>query len=102
MKKIATAVLLATSVLSVLSIAGNRSYEILLAAPTQAGRLTLMPGQYRVMVDGSVAVFQNVRSTQSFRTPVKVEDTGAAYDVTRISTSKNAGAERMDAIEFEG
>lgn len=98
MMKFAVAALFLASV----TFASSKTYEILLPQPTQAGSVLLVPGQYRVTVDGTDVVFQNVRSTQSFRTAVKVEDTGAAYDVTRVSTSKNAGTQRMDAIEFEG
>jgi hypothetical protein len=85
-----------------LSAAASRSCEILLAAPTQAGSVLLQPGQYRVSLDGSEAVFQEVRSARSFRTAVKVEDGGAEFEKTRILTNKNAGPRRVDAIEFEG
>jgi hypothetical protein len=89
-------------VLASLSAAASRSCEILLAAPTQAGSVLLQPGQYRVSVDGSEAVFQEVRSARSFRTAVTVEDSPAEFEKTRILTSKNAGPRRVDAIEIEG
>jgi hypothetical protein len=89
-------------VLAGLSAAASRSCEILLAAPTQAGSILLQPGQYRVSVDGSEAVFQEVRSARSFRTAVRVEDSGAEFEKTRIRTSKNAGPRRVDVIEIEG
>jgi hypothetical protein len=95
MTKIALAMLLCSGLWA-------RTYEILLPSPTKAGQVLLVPGQYRVTLDGTDAVFQNVRNAQSFRTSVKVEDTGASYDATRISTSRNDGAERLDAMELEG
>jgi len=85
-----------------LSAAASRSCEIFLPAPTQAGSVLLQPGQYRVSVDGSEAVFQEVRSARSFRTAVTVEDSPAEFEKTRILTSKNAGPRRVDAIEIEG
>jgi hypothetical protein len=102
MTKIAVAVLLCSGLWASLALAGARSYEILLAAPTQAGKVLLVPGQYRVTVEGTDAIFQNVRSAQSLRTTVKVEDTGASYDATRIGTSRNQGTERMEMMELEG
>jgi len=89
-------------VLASLCAAASRSCVILLAAPTQAGSVLLQPGQYRVSVDGSEAVFQEVRSARSFRTAVTVEDSPAEFEKTRILTSKNAGPRRVDAIEIEG
>ncbi|MDR3699124.1 MAG: hypothetical protein P4L56_05780 [Candidatus Sulfopaludibacter sp.] len=62
----------------------------------------MAPGQYRVTLDGKDAVFTDVRSARSFRTAVTVEDGPARYNATRISTSKDAGMERMDAIELAG
>jgi len=98
----ASLVLVGGLLLTSLSLCDTRSFEILLPQPTHAGGLVLAPGQYRVTVEGSDAVFQEVRSARSFRTAVKVEVSGATYPVTRIRVSKNAGAERMDAIELEG
>lgn len=84
------------------TLSAPRSCEILLASPTKAGDILLQPGQYRVSVDGSDAVFQEVRSARLFRTSVKVEDAGAAFERTRIRTSRETGPRRVDAIEIEG
>lgn len=102
MTRIAALLLASGLLLANLSIARTKTCEILLAAPTQAGTVVLAPGQYRVTMEGTDAIFLDVRSARSFRTAVRVEDSGATYEVTRISTSKKAGMERMNAIEFEG
>jgi hypothetical protein len=102
MRRLASVVLAVGFLAASLFAANARSCEIFLASPTQAGSVLLLPGQYRVSLDGGEAVFQDVRSTRSFRTAVKVEDNGSAYDATRISTTHDSGARRMNAIEFEG
>jgi hypothetical protein len=102
MRKLASFVLAAGLGLVALCSANAGTYEILLPQSIYAGTVLLAPGQYRVTVDGSNAIFQEVRSERSFHAAVRVEDAGVPYEITRIRTSKNAGVERMDAIEFEG
>ena len=74
----------------------------MLVAPTKAGNITLRPGQYRVSVDGSDAVFQDVRNSHQFRIAAKVEDNGETFEQTRVRTSKHSGRRHVEAIEMEG
>ncbi len=102
MTRIACFLFAAGLALTGLSFASSVACEVLLPRPVQAGELRLAAGQYRVTLDGRVVVFTNVRNARCFRTAVTVEDRKAPYVATRISTSKVAGTERMDAIELEG
>lgn len=102
MTRIARYFFAAGFVLAGLSFASSVAYEVLLPQPIQAGSLRLSPGQYRVTLDGNDAVFTDVRSARSFRTAVTVEGSPSPYKATRISTRKDAGMERMDAIELAG
>jgi hypothetical protein len=102
MTRIASFLCAAGLALASLTFASSATYEILLPQAIQAGNLRLAPGQYRVTLEGKDAVFTDVRSARSFRTVVTVEDGQAHYKATRISTSKDAGLERMDAMELAG
>jgi len=87
--------------LSAVAFAGTKSYEILLIAPAQAGTTQLAAGQYRVEVQGSNAVFTNVRSHRSFVAPVKVATT-QKHDTTAVETKKDAGSEHITSIDLGG
>lgn len=103
MTRIVSFVFAAGLALASLSIANAKTYEILLPEATQAGSALIPSGQYRVTVDGTDAVFQDVRGIRSFRTAVKVDDRGPMlFPVTRISTTKGPGVDHLDAIELEG
>lgn len=88
--------------LASLSIASAKAYQITVDEPTQAGMVQLKPGDYKVKVDGSNAVFTNLDSGKSVSTPVKVENTGKKHDVTAVDTSKATGSAKMEAIELGG
>ena len=68
--------------------ANAETYEILLPQAIHAGAVLLQPGQYRVKVDGSNAIFEEVRSERLFQTAVKVEDAGTPYETTGSAPAK--------------
>ncbi|HXS94937.1 MAG TPA: hypothetical protein VN736_10050 [Candidatus Limnocylindrales bacterium] len=94
-------VAIAALALSTLSIASAKSYEILLPTATQVGAVQLAAGQYRVKVEGSNAVFTNVRSEKSYTAPAKIETTQKHED-TAVQTKKDAAGERMESIDLGG
>jgi len=100
MKKLALVGVLA---LSCLSIASAKSYELTLAGPTKAGNVQLKPGQYRLKIDGSNAVFTDVENQKSFTVPVKLENTGKKkFDQTRVDATKDNGTDVIQDIELGG
>lgn len=101
--------LLATGVLTLFSIsllsAGTpraKSYEITIVSPTKAGSVQLKPGQYKVKVEGSNAIFTEVNSSKSLSTPVKVETGDKKFDDTTVQITKDGGTERLDEIDLGG
>ena len=88
--------------LSSLSIAGAKTYDITLSSPAKAGNVELRAGEYKVMVEGSNAVFMNVRTAQKFTAPVKIENTGKKHDYTKVESNKQNGTENIKAIELGG
>ena len=93
--------LIGALVLATIAVAGTPSYEILLPRPTQAGTLLLAPGQYRVWLSGSNAVFTNVVSRHSFMAPVKVEAT-KPHQVTNIEVGKRGDERFLISIDLAG
>ena len=66
-----------------LSIASAKTYGITLLAPTKVGNAQLQPGDYRVKLDGSKAIFTDT--------------------VTRkVDTTAAGGSEHLNAIELQG
>jgi hypothetical protein len=100
MKKLALVGVLA---LSCLSIASAKSYELTLSGPTKAGNVQLKPGQYRLKIDGSNAIFTELENDKSFTVPVKVDTTGTKkFDTTRVDATKDNGTDVIQDIELGG
>ncbi len=99
MKKLFVVTVLA---LSSLTIAGAKSYEIVLSNATKAGAVQLKPGQYKVKVDGSNVTFTDVNTTKSFTTPAKVQTTEQKFDATKVQTTKDGDTERLQEIDLGG
>ena len=85
-----------------LSILCAKTYTITIISPTKAGSAQLKPGDYKVKVEGSNAVFTEVNSSKSVTTPVKVENGDKKYDDTRVQITKDGGTDRLDDIELGG
>jgi hypothetical protein len=85
-----------------LSLLSAKSYDIIISSATKAGTVQLTPGEYKVKVDGSNAVFTNVDNNKSYTTPVKVKSQEKKFDVTAVDTTKVNGTDQMTAIELGG
>jgi hypothetical protein len=101
MKKLLLTSVLALSFLSLASAA--KIYEINLSHPTKVGNVELKPGQYRLKIDGSNAVFMAVDSSKSFTAPVKVENTDRKIENTVVdTTSMTDGTATVKDIQLGG
>src|SRR5881394_1082517 len=88
--------------LSSLTIVSAKTYEITLSNPTKVGSVQLKPGQYKLKVDGSNAVFTDLNSAKSFTTPVKVENGDKKFDDTRVQSVKDGQTDRINEIDLGG
>jgi hypothetical protein len=89
--------------LSSLGIASAKSYDIILEQPAKAGANELKPGEYRVKLDGSQAVFTDVQNAKfSFSVPVTVENNGKKFDSTAVETNNQGGMDNIQAIDLGG
>ena len=96
--------LLITGALAVasLSVASAKSYDIVLANPTQVANQQLKPGEYKVKVEGNTAVFTDVESGKKFTAPAKIETAPKKFDLTAVGTQKKSDVEQMNSIELGG
>jgi hypothetical protein len=87
--------------LSSLGMASAKSYDIVLQAPAMAGTTELKPGEYKLKVEGSEAVF-TAQNAKSFSVPVKVENSDQKFANTSVETSNQGGMDNIQAIDLGG
>ncbi len=88
--------------LSGAAIASAKTYDVSLSNSAKAGSVQLAPGDYKVKVDGSNAIFTGTKTHQSFTVPVKIENGNTKYEETALSTSKASGSDKITSIELGG
>ena len=87
--------------LSSLAIAGAKSYDLVLTAPTKAGSVQLAPGEYKVKVEGSNAVFTDEHS-RAFTVPVTVENSNTKFDATSLDSTIQGNTAQITSIQLGG
>jgi hypothetical protein len=92
--------LLIVGVLGFSSLAFAKSYDIVLSNPTKAGATELKPGEYKLKVEGSQAVF--TRDGQQFTAPVKIQNGARKFDSTVMETKNEAGMDTVKSIDLGG
>jgi hypothetical protein len=89
--------------LSSLPVIYAKSYDITLDTTTKAGTTVLTRGEYRLKVEGSNAVFTNVRNEQRFTAPIKIENASQKHGSTAVESNQmRDGTQRLKAIELGG
>ena len=99
-----TRTLLLTAALAIftLSVASAKTYDILLSSPTKAGNLQLKPGEYRLNVNGTKAIFTDVNTAKSFTTEIKVENSDKKFGDTKIDALSDGPTSVIKDIELGG
>jgi hypothetical protein len=88
--------------LSSLGIASAKSYDIVLNAPARAGATELKPGDYKLKVEGSQAVFTDAENAKSVSVPVKVENSDKKFKNTAVESTNQNGMDTIQAIDLGG
>lgn len=88
--------------LASLGIASAKSYDIVIASPSMAGKAELKPGEYKLKIEGSQAVFTDVQSSKSWTVPVKVENGNQRFDATTIESKSEGDMGHIQAIDLGG
>jgi hypothetical protein len=88
--------------LSSLPLASAKSYDIILNGPAKAGSLQLAPGEYKLKVEGTNAVFTDTQTDKSYTEPVKVEKADKKFDSTMIESRIDGKMENIHSIDLGG
>ena len=83
-----------------LNIASAKSYDVVLNATAKAGTTELKPGEYKVRIEGSQAVFTNVQSNKSVSVPAQVENGQTKFPYTSLETTSQDGMDNIQAIDL--
>lgn len=85
--------------LSTAAIASAKTYEVTVTSPAKAGSVELKPGDYKLKVEGSQAVFTDSHN-KSFSVPAKVENVAKKFDYTSVETASRGGVDTIQAIDL--
>lgn len=100
--KLRTAFALIVLILAAASIAVAGSYGFTVAAPMKAGSVDLAVGDYKVAVQGSVAIVTSLKTYKSFTMMVKTETVETKFATTSVDTTRKDGQSTLRAIEVGG
>jgi hypothetical protein len=67
-----------------------------------AGATQLKPGEYKLKVEGSQAVFTDAENAKSFSVPVKVENSDKKFNYTSVESTNQNGMDQINAIDLAG
>jgi len=88
--------------LATLGIASAKSYDITLSTRAMAGGTELKPGEYKLKVEGSQAVFTDVQSSKSWTAPVKIENSATKFGQTVVESTSQGDMDHIHAIDLGG
>ncbi len=84
------------------SAAKARSYEVQVSSTTKVGTQVLKPGDYKVKLDGSNAVFTKENTKESVSAPATIVTGEEKFGSTVLHEVQDAGQSRVTSIELEG
>jgi hypothetical protein len=79
-----------------------RSYEVSVTAPMKVGTQLLKPGDYKVKLDGSNAVFTRENGKVTITTPAKMVSGAERYGMTMMHEVQDGDDRRVTGIELKG
>lgn len=85
--------------ISAAALASAKTYQITIETPAKAGNVELQPGQYKLKVEGSQAVFTDSHD-KSFTVPAKLENVDRKFSYTTIETANQGGMDTIQAIDL--
>jgi hypothetical protein len=83
-------------------IAGQKSFTVIFDKATTVGAVKLAPGEYKVKVDGTNAVFTNNSNYKSVSTAVKVETAEKKFKDTAVDSVKSDSGDVVSSITVGG
>lgn len=89
------AVLLTLTVFASGAAADQKSFGITLTTVSKIGEIEMMPGDYRVAVDGNSVQFTEVKTGRDFEVQAKVEDMAQKASGIEVHSQKVDGTNRI-------
>jgi hypothetical protein len=86
---------------STVGFAAAKSYEVSVSGTLKAGETELKPGEYKVKVEGTEAIFTD-SSSKTVTLPVKIEKADKKFDITAMETKTENGTKSIEAIRLGG
>ena len=87
--------------LASLAIAGGKSYDVTISKPSKVGSLQLVPGTYKLKLDGSKATFTDAKH-HDFSTDVKVENASKKFGYTAVDSTETGATDQIHSITLGG
>ena len=94
-------ILIGVFALASLAIAGTKSYDVTISKPSKVGSLQLVPGTYKLKVDGSNATFTDAKH-HDFSTAVKIENGAKKFEYTAVDSTETGATEQIHSITLGG
>lgn len=88
--------------LASIGIASAKSYDIRLDSPAMVGTQELKPGDYKLKVEGTQAVFTDVQSSKSWTAAVKVENGPQKFGATTVESTQQGDMAHIHSIDLAG
>lgn len=88
--------------LAIFGMASAKSYDITITDPTMAGATQLQPGEYKLKIEGSQAVFTDVQTAKTFTAPVTVQNANRKFPQTMVESTNHGEMSHIDAIDLGG
>lgn len=84
-----------------LPVASAKSFDVSIAEASVVHNLRLKPGDYRLKLDGSNAIFTDADGN-SFKTAVSVEQEPKKFPDTEVLSTNDANDQRIEEIQLGG
>jgi hypothetical protein len=94
--------LLLAFALAGLSIASAKTYSISFSDRFMVGNTQLKPGDYRLQVEGSKAIFKDRENRTAAEVNVKVQNSQKKFEHTEIQSKQVDGNRRIEEIRLGG
>ena len=88
--------------LSMVAFAAPKTYDVVFSKAVQAGTTELAPGEYKVALEGTNAIFTPAHTHNSLTVPVKVESSNQKYVANAIDTIKAGNKLQLKSIGLGG
>lgn len=85
--------------ISTAALASAKTYDLTIQDAVKAGSVELQPGQYKLKVENSQAVFTDSHD-KSVTVPATVENVDRKFPYTSIETNKQGGTDIIQSIDL--